>query len=241
MFRCCFILIALVSPALAGEISSDELKHEFVGHTFALRQPLRGTEIAFLPDGTPVPPTFKGTFGRDALIHVFEVKLEGPNLIIRGRRSVLIAPRFGAPFQLIQTEEKTKVTVALPTLTRSDLDRLLATVFLGRAEFQITVRNYQSGLQWPGVLQPDRPVYTGCKLQALSSPGPRAWIKGRILARMIVNELGEPEAIALEKPLSSKSDQAELLAALWNWRFAPVRRNGKPVACSSALGLNFHR
>jgi hypothetical protein len=76
-----------------------------------------------------------------------------------------------------------------------------------------------------------------CKLTAMVKPGPANFISGRFVTRMIVNENGEPEAIAIQAGPKSNRDVTALLSMLWNWRFAPTRGRTKPAFCTAYVGV----
>src|SRR5690242_12796071 len=84
-------VLVMIASARGEDINPASLKQAFVGSVVALRQPLRGAEVTFQTDGTPIPPVLRGTFGRDALLRIEDVKLDGRSLAIDCRRVLMLA------------------------------------------------------------------------------------------------------------------------------------------------------
>jgi hypothetical protein len=76
-------------------------------------------------------------------------------------------------------------------------------------------------------------------LQPLARPTPYGVANGRFVARVIVNEWGEPEAIGVLSAPKSKGDVKTFITTLWDWRFVPYQKNGKATACSGSIAIHF--
>ena len=89
MLKWAVLLWAVVGfgvSADADTIDPAKLRHDLSGSVVALRQPLRGAEIVFRSDGEPEPPLQRGTFARDALLRIDDVRLDGARLQLSCRR-----------------------------------------------------------------------------------------------------------------------------------------------------------
>jgi hypothetical protein len=236
------LALSLVPSLLNGEeISAAQLKHDFVGSVLALRTPLRGSELIFLPSGQPAPPVMKGSFGRDGILRVEDVRLDGSNLTFSTRREILVATRPEATLQFDLTNERAKLTIVLPSREKKEVDRLLDAVFRRRGEVVTTLTHYNRGISSEETIDTPEFSLSRCKIVALAKPKPSTFLSGRFIARLIINEEGEPEAIAIKQGPKSSGDVHTLVYMLWNWRFAPNHKPGKPSYCTANLGVTVSR
>ena len=63
-------------------------------------------------------------------------------------------------------------------------------------------------------------------------------LSATVVVRMVVDEAGVPQNIAVIKPLGNGFDEATI-AAVNQWRFEPAMRDGKPVAVSLQSEVTF--
>jgi hypothetical protein len=232
-------VIALIAASLcAEEIDPAKLKRDFAGSVVALRQPLRGSEITFQADGNPVPPIQRGTFGRDALFRIDDLKLDGRSLQLMCHRVILLARSDKQGIEFFPTDEKTRIVVVLASRDADRARAVLDGIFRRNVETEGLLTNYARAFTREGVLEPDRPVFA-CKAQPINRPAPYGAAGGRMVAKVIVNERGEPEAIGILSAPEKKGDTTIFIETLWNWRFAPYLKNGKPSSCSATVGMRF--
>lgn len=229
------LLLVLLASTQHGPMTLPEIQQQLPGHIVALRVPFKGEEIVFASDGKPVPPILKGTFGRDGLITIESVKAdENGNVIFRGHRAVLLSFE-GEPLHPVATTDKVRFGL---TAAADEVSHSLARVILSPAELQNVSADYNRALRQSGRLGNDREVVTDCRLTPIATPVAREFWGKKLYARILVNELGEPEAVFFTRPITKKSDKDALLSTLWNWRFAPLRRNGKLASCSHELVID---
>lgn len=227
-----------VGTGSAEQIDAAKLKRDFSGSVIALRQPLRGSEITFQPDGDPVAPIQRGTFARDALVRIDDLRLQGSTISFECHRMILLARATGKGVEFFPTSEKTRIVVFLPSRETVSVERTLDSVFRRSAETQGLLTDYARAFTRDGQLEADRPVVR-CNLQPLARPTPYGVANGRFVARVIVNEWGEPEAIGVLSAPKSKSDLKTFIATLWDWRFLPHQKNGKATACAGSIAIHF--
>jgi hypothetical protein len=236
--------LAIVAMALGSGIASAEqidtarLKKDFSGSVIALRQPLRGSEITFQPDGDATPPIQRGTFARDAFVRIDDVRLENSSLLFECHRMILIARATGKGVEFFPAREKTRIVVFLQSREAGSVERTLDSVFRRSAETQGLLNDYARAFTQDGLLESGRPVVR-CNLQLLARPTPYGVANGRFVARVIINEWGEPEAIGVLSAPNSKNDLRTFIATLWDWRFVPQQRNGKATACAGSIAIHF--
>jgi hypothetical protein len=236
MFRLCLVLVGLLNVAVA-DVTLEELKSKLPGHTVALRVPFKGAEIFFDLDGRPIPPYIKGTVGRDGLITVSDVRMDDRrNVIITGHRAALVSFAADEPLRIVKSRDKVTVSFVVRSSSAYDLGHHLAQVIHSVKETNDLIAGYNMALK-QSVRFNEREVTTDCKLQILSTPVTRTLAGKRIEAKVIVNELGEPDAVAFRQGLK-RGDKEDALTSLWNWRFAPVRSNGKLVSCSHTMTID---
>lgn len=232
------VLALLVASSRADEIDPAKLKRDFAGSVIALRQPLRGSEITFTSDGQPVPPLQRGTFGRDALFRIDDLKLDGRSLQLTCRRVILLARSDKQGIEFFPTDEKTRIIVVLASRDADRARAVLDGIFRRNVETEGLLTNYARAFTREGILEPERPVFL-CKAQPINRPAPYGAAGGRLVAKVIVNERGEPEAIGILSAPKKKGDTTIFIETLWNWRFAPHLKNGKPTSCSATVGMRF--
>jgi len=232
------VIALIAASSCAEEIDPAKLKRDFAGSVIALRQPLRGSEITFASDGQPVPPIQRGTFARDALVRIEDVKLQGSTLSFECRRMILFARAAGKGVEFFPTSEKTRIMLILPSREAASVERELDAVFRRSAETQALLTSYARAFTQEGLLEPGRPV-SRCKLQPLARPTPYGVANGRLVARVIINEWGEPEAVGVLSGPRSNSDLKIFVETLWDWRFVPYQKNGKATACSGLIAIRF--
>jgi hypothetical protein len=236
--------LAIAAMALWSGIASAEavdpakLRKDFAGSVIALRQPLRGSEITFQPDGSPVPPIQRGTFARDALLRIDDVRLAGSALLFECHRMILVARSTGKGVEFFPANDKTRIVVLLRSPEAGSVERVLDSVFRRSAETQGLLTDYARAFTRDGLLEPNRPVVR-CTLQPLARPTLYGVANGRFVARVIVNEWGEPEAIGVLSAPKSKGDVKTFITTLWDWRFVPYQKNGKATACSGSIAIHF--
>jgi hypothetical protein len=236
------LALSLLPSLLKGEeISAAQLKREFTGSILALRTPLRGSELIFLPSGQPAPPVLKGSFGRDGILRVEDVRLDGSNLTFNTRREILVATRAEATLQFDPTSERARVTIVLPSREKKEVDHLLDVIFRRRDEAVSTLTHYNRGINSDEKLETPEFSLSRCKIVAVAKPAPSAFLSGRFVARLIINQDGEPEAIAIKQGPKSSGDVHTLVSMLWNWRFVPNHKPGKPSYCAANLGVTVGR
>lgn len=231
------VLVVLAS-ARGEDIDAVKLKQNMVGSVVALRQPLRGSEITFETDGHPVPPIQHGTFGRDALLRIDDLKIEGRSLEVDCRRVLMLARVKAKGMEFYPTNEKTRVIVILPSRSEQSAYAVLDRVFRRTAETGEVLTNYGRAFGQDGVLEPDRRVRS-CQLRVIAHPAPYGPAGGKFRGRVIVNEFGEPEAVSVVDAPKSKREFKIYIATLWDWRFAPSFENGKRTACTSDIVMRF--
>jgi hypothetical protein len=222
---------------MGEEVTPAQLKKQFLGSVLALRTPLRGSELTFLPSGKPAPPVLRGSFGRDGILRVEDVRLDGPNLRFETRRETLVAVNPGSALKFDATGERARLTIVLPSREKKEVDQLLDAIFRPRTEAMQTLRHYNEGIRSDATIDTPDFSLSRCKLTALAKPGPASFISGRFIARVIINEDGEPDAIAIRLGPRSNGDLHTLVNMLWNWRFAPNHKPGKPAYCTANLGV----
>jgi hypothetical protein len=241
MLKSAVLLCAIVGfgvAAHADAIDPAKLRRDFTGSVVALRQPLRGAEIVFRPDGAPQPPLVRGTFARDALLRIDDVRLYGFRLQFACHRVILMARANGKGIEFFPAMEKTRLFVDLPSNETASAQRVLDSVFRSSKDTAEVLTNYARAFSQDGVLDDDRRV-TRCKLQPLDRPAPYGPANGRFVARVIINERGEPEAIGVLNGPKSKSDEKTFIETLWEWRFAPYQNHGMPSACTATIAMRF--
>jgi len=231
-------VVGLGAIAHADAIDPIKLRHDLSGSVVALRQPLRGTEIVFRSDGAPEPPLVRGTFARDGLLRIDDVRLDGARLQFSCRRVILMAHASGSGLEFFPTPEKTRLFVNLPSKEEKSARRALDAVFHSSKDTAQVLTNYGRAFTQNGVLDDDRRVRR-CKLQPLARPAPYGPANGRFVARVIINERGEPEAIGVLKAPRSKSDEKIFIETLWEWRFVPYQDHGMPTACTATIAMRF--
>lgn len=232
------VVIGVGVAASADAIDPTKLRHDFSGSVVALRQPLRGAEIVFHSDGAPEPPLVRGTFARDALLRIDDVRLEGARLQFSCHRVILMARASGQGIEFFPTAEKTRLFVNLPSIETTSAQHVLDSVFRSSKDTTEVLTNYARAFRQDGVLEHDRPV-ARCKLQPLARPTPYGPANGRFVARVIINERGEPEAIGVLNAPKSKSDEKTFIETLWEWRFVPYQNHGVPTACTATIAMRF--
>lgn len=224
--------------AHADAIDAAKLRHDLSGSVVALHQPLRGAEIVFRSDGEPLPPLLRGTFARDALLRIDDVRLDGARLQFSCHRVILMARANGRGIEFFPTPEKTRLFVNLPSQEEKTAQRALDSVFRSSKDTAEVLTNYARAFSQDGLLDDNRRV-ARCKLQPIARPTPYGPANGRFVARVIVNEHGEPEAIGVLTAPRSKSDEKIFLETLWEWRFAPYQSHGMPIACTATIAMRF--
>lgn len=234
----CGTLLVLLASAGAEEVDPAQLKRALTGSIVALRQPLRGSEIAFESDGKPVPPIQRGTFAHDALFRIDDLKLEGRSLQLTCHRVILFARTTSTAIEFFPTDEKTRISIVLTSREAASTRRSLDGVFRHPNETSDLLTSYAHAFTHDGTLEPDRPVVR-CQLQPIARPAPYGPAGGKMIAKVIVNEHGEPEAIGVISSPKSKGDTKIFVETLWNWRFAPHLKEGKPTACTATIGIRF--
>ena len=90
---------------------------------------------------------------------------------------------------------------------------------------------------------PNQPVVSAPKLIKQVEPEYPEYARKKKLSatvevRMVVDEAGVPQNIAVIKPLGNGFDEATI-AAVNQWRFEPAMRDGKPVAVSLQSEVTF--
>lgn len=241
MLKWAVLLWAVVGfgvSAHADAIDPAKLRHDLSGSVVALRQPLRGAEVVFRSDGEPEPPLQRGTFARDALLRVDDVRLDGARLQLSCRRVILMTRANGKGLEFFPTPEKTRIFINLPSRENQVAQRALDSVFRSSKDTAEVLTNYARAFNHDGVLENDRPV-TRCKPQLLARPAPFGPANGRFVARVIINEHGEPEAVGVLSAPKSKSDEKIFLETLWEWRFVPYQHHGMPTACTGTIAMRF--
>lgn len=234
-----FGILSLLAPlASAEDIDPAQMKHDLAGSVIALRQPLRGTELTFEADGKPVPPIQHGTFARDGLFRVDDLKVEGRTLQLSCRRVILLARSDAKGMEFFPTDEKTRIAVVLDSLDAIRTRLVLDGIFRRSVDTENLLFNYARAFTREGTLEPERPVYR-CALQPINRPAPYGVAGGRMVAKVIVNEHGEPEAIGILSAPKKKGDATIFIETLWNWRFAPYLKNGHPASCTATIGMHF--
>jgi hypothetical protein len=231
-------LLVLFASAGAEEVDSTQLKRAFAGSIVALRQPLRGSEISFESDGKPVPPIQRGTFAHDALFRIDDLRLEGRSLQLICHRVILFARTDSKGIEFFPTDEKARISIVLTSREADSTRRSLDGIFRHPNETSDLLTNYAHAFTHDGTLEPDRPVVR-CQLQPIARPAPYGPAGGKMVAKVIVNEHGEPEAIGVISSPKSKGDTKIFVETLWNWRFAPYLKEGKPTACTATIGMKF--
>jgi hypothetical protein len=233
---CVSLIFAL--GASAEDVDPAKMRSDLVGSVVALRQPLRGSEITFESDGKPIPPIQRGSFARDALFRIDDLKLEGTSLLLSCHRVILLARATGKGLEFFPTDEKTRIVVVFKSREADDVRVVLDGIFRKTVETESLVDKYGRAFTKDRDLEPDRPVYQ-CKLQPIARPEPYGPAGGRMVAKVIVNEHGEPEAIGILSAPRLKGNTKIFIATLWNWRFAPYLRNGKPTSCAATVSMRF--
>lgn len=231
-------VLGFSATATAEAIDPVKLRRDFNGTVVALRQPLRGAEIIFHSDGAAEPPLVRGTFGRDALLRVDDVRLDGARLQFSCHRVILMARATGQGIEFFPTTEKIRLFVNLPSVETRSAQRVLDAVFRSSKDTAEVLINYARAFRQDGLLENDRPV-THCKLQPLARPAPYGPANGRFVARVIINERGEPEAIGVLNAPKSKSDEKTFIETLWEWRFVPYQNHGIATACTATIAMRF--
>lgn len=230
--------VALGICAHADAIDPAKLRHDLSGSVVALRQPLRGAEVVFRSNGEPEPPLVRGTFARDALLRIDDVRLDGARLQFSCHRVILIARANEKSMEFFPTPEKTRLFVNLASSDETSAQRALDSVFRTSKDTAAILSNYARAFSEDGVLDGQRRV-TRCKLQPIARPAPYGPANGRFVARVIINERGEPEAIGVLNAPRSKSDEKIFLETLWEWRFVPYQNRGMPIACAATIAMRF--
>jgi hypothetical protein len=237
MFRLCLVLAALLNVAIA-EISFEELKSKLPGHTVALRVPFKGSEIFFDLDGRPVPPYMKGTVGRDGFITVSDIRMDDrSNVILTGHRAALVAFSADEPLRIVNARDKVTIGFVVPSSSPHDIASHLVRVIHSVKETNDLITAYNLALKQP-VKVGDRDITMDCKLRTMATPITRTLAGKKIEAKVIVNEFGEPDALAFRTGFKRGYEKEDAITSLWNWRFAPTRSNGKPVSCSHTLNID---
>lgn len=222
----------------ADAIDPAKLRHDLSGSVVALRQPLRGAEIVFRSGGEPEPPLQRGTFARDALLRIDDVRFDGARLQLSCRRVILTAHANGKGMEFFPTPEKTRIFINLPSREDQAAQRALDSVFRSSKDTAEVLTNYARAFNRDGMLESDRPV-TRCKPLPLARPAPYGPANGRFVARVIINEHGEPEAVGVLSAPKSRSDEKIFLETLWEWRFVPHQFHGMPTACAGTIAMHF--
>jgi len=235
---CWAFLLVMVATVCAEEIDPERMRHDLVGSVVSLRQPLRGMEITFDSNGTPVPPVQRGSFARDGLFRIDDLKVEGRSLLLNCHRVLMLARADSRSLEFFPIDEKARIIVVLASRDADSARHVLDNVFRQVAETETLLGNYARAFGRDGILEPGRPVMR-CKLQPINRPAPYGPASGRMVAKVIVNERGEPEAIGVVSAPKSKGDTKVFVETLWNWRFAPFLKNGKPTSCTATIGLHF--
>ncbi len=230
--------VALGICAHADAIDPAKLRHDLSGSVVALRQPLRGAEVVFRSDGGPEPPLVRGTFARDGLLRIDDVRLDGARLQFSCHRVILIARASGKGMEFFPTPEKTRLFVNLASREETSAQHALDSVFRTSKDTAAVLSNYARAFSQDDVLDGERRV-TRCKLQPIARPAPYGLANGRLVAREIINERGEPEAIGVLNAPKSKSDEKIFLETLWEWRFVPYQNHGMPMACVATIAMRF--
>jgi hypothetical protein len=236
VFRLVLLLAALVSGA-AADVSFEQLKALLPGHTVALRVPFKGSEIYFDLDGRPIPPFLKGTQGRDGFVTITDITRAEHNVILTGHRAALLSFGAGEPLQFFEGTETVRVVLAVSSHTPAELGRRIARVIHSVTENKELISAYNNALTQNAKVG-ERQVTTDCELLTTARPITRALLGKKIEALVIVNELGEPDALAFRTELKKRHEKVAAAVSIWNWRFAPVRSNGKLISCSQALTVD---
>jgi hypothetical protein len=237
VLRLLLVLAALVNGA-AAEISFEQLKEILPGHTVALRVPFKGSEIYFDLEGRPFPPYVRGTLGRDGFVTISDVTRDDHNnVILSGHRAILLSFAPDEPLQLITTGEAARIYFVVVSQTPEELGRRIAQIIHSASENKQLISAYKVALT-QNVTLGEREVTTECHLRTMATPITRTLSRKKIEANVIINEFGEPDAVAFRSGLKKNREKADAATSIWNWRFAPVRSNGKLISCSQALTID---
>lgn len=207
-----------------------------IGHTVALRVPFKGSEIYFDLDGRPIPPFLKGTLGRDGFVTISAISRDDHNVTLTGHRAALLSFAPGEPLQLMEAGEAVRIGFAVASQTPEELGRRIAGIIHSVTENKELLSAYNRAMRH-NVKLAGREVITDCELRAIAMPITRSLIGKKIEAKVIINELGEPDALGFRTSLK-RHEKAAAAASVWNWRFAPIRSNGKLVSCSHNMTID---
>lgn len=89
-----------------------------------------------------------------------------------------------------------------------------------------------SGVSPPRMIHTQDPTF--------SEQARRAGYRGRSMLRLVVDRDGNVRDIRIDQPLGGGLDP-KAVEAVWQWRFLPARKDGKPVAVEIAVQIDFRR
>ena len=118
---------------------------------------------------------------------------------------------------------------------------------------QTNIRDRTPALIWNGMVFPGFRPGTVHKIGedvqvpvAILKPEPeyseqarRAKIQGEVVLSVIVNELGIPKVVGVNRSLEPSLDR-KAIEALSGWRFKPATRKGEPVSVQVTIAISFH-
>ena len=259
------ILIFTVLAAFCSQVTAQD-KNEIANHLrerfkiACLRAPAHGSSLSYDSSGALHGKALPGAITNGGAIEINSLAIGNTELEIHATRILFIEN----PLQAFKTSQPLKLTIKLggSESSENDFQALLSRVLEDSAELKSALVDYWklTGVVIPapltepkivGMLQGSRPVYRlppGKRTtypKPIYSPDPpydKEAVKTRgtniVLLHVVVNESGLPEIIEAQRSLGHLDTKA--IDTVSQWRFQPATLDGKPVAVTVNIEVNFN-
>jgi TonB family protein len=252
-----FLILSTILFGDTGKLESA-LQTKYVGRSVRVQQPAADSGLQF-----EAPTEVREAIANAPRIYlqVRSVKLKKKRLELEAARASLTRDCFGRPLTTLGPERRYRIQWGDARMSTAALEEKLEKVLTlvdfekesreeAKSRFQYPspepfaekgkprvsrevapgVYTYGQGVEMPKCLSCRNPEYT--------EAARRAKVSGIVVVMAVVTEAGEATNLCVAKRLGYGLDEAAL-HEIAQWRFAPARRDGKPVALVMTLEVAF--